>query len=208
MLPPEPVTLLTDCLLAAAALWLATRLVAASSSSGSWPQALWAVAFGVGSVAALAATTVHGLGWWLAPLARGFLWQCALLGSALAGTLVVAGAVLATLRRRWARRLALALLAATLVVELLVISRAGLASDAIVAGAGNIVLVLALTLLREAGDREPFRWLLVGLALAAAGLAALGAHGRLHPQFGPGDACRVLLAAALWPIYRAGLLLR
>ena len=203
----EPSTLLTDYLLAAAAFWLAARLAAASSGTGSRAQALWAVAFALGAVAALAGGTVHGFRSWLGPFTGALLWQCALLGSALAGTLLVAGSALVALRGR-ALRLALGVLAGKLAVELAMISRAGFTRDALWAGAVSIVLLLALTLLRARTDPAPLRWLLLGLVLAGAGLAAQAARLSLHAHFNHNDVCHVLLAAALWPIYRAGLSLR
>ena len=92
----EPTTLLTDYLLAAVAIALGARLAAAAT--GSRPRQLWAVAFAIGGCAALAGGTVHGLRAWLDPLLTAWLWQCALLGSALAGALLLAGAALNGLR--------------------------------------------------------------------------------------------------------------
>jgi hypothetical protein len=203
----EPTTLLTDYLLAAVALWLAARLAASSSRAGSWAQALWGVAFVLGAAAAFAGGTVHGFRSALGPFARALLWQWALLGSALAGTLLLAGAAIHALRGRMLR-LALGVVAAKLAVELVVISRAGLTRDAVWSGAVSIVLLLALTLLRARTDPAPLRWLVLGLVLAGAGLAVQAARPTLHPYFNHNDACHVLLTAALWPIYRAGLRLR
>jgi hypothetical protein len=203
----EPTTLLTDYLLAAVALFLGSRLAAASSRTGSWAQALWAVAFALGAAAAFAGGTVHGFRASLDGFGRALLWQSALLGSALAGTLLLAGVAVHALRGallRWA----LGLLAAKAVAEFAVISGAGLTRDAVWAGAVTIVLLLAFTLLRARKDPAPLGWLLLGLALAGAGLAVQAARPTLHAYFNHNDACHVLLTAALWPIYRAGLRLR
>jgi hypothetical protein len=201
----EPTTLLTDYLLAAVAIGLGARL--ATAATGSRPRQLWAVAFAIGGCAALAGGTVHGLRAWLDPLLTAWLWQCALLGSALAGSLLLAGAALNALRGG-ALRLALVAIAAKLVVELALIGGSGLARDAVWAGAVSVVLLLALTLSRARTDPESLGWLLLGLALAGAGLAVQAARLTLHPHFNHNDACHVLLTAALWPFYRAGLRLR
>lgn len=203
----EPFTLLTDYLLAAAAFWLAARLAAASSRTGSWAQALWAVAFALGAVAAFAGGTVHGFRSSLGPFAGALLWQCALLGGVLAGTLLVAGAAFHALRGG-ALQVALAVLAAKAALELVLVSRAGLTRDAVWAGAATIVLLLGLTLLRVREDRATLGWLLLALVLGGAGLAVQAARLTLHPHFNHNDACHVLLTAALWPFYRAGLRLR
>jgi hypothetical protein len=203
----EPVTLLTDYLFAAVALWLGGRLAEASSRTGSWPQRLWAVAFAVGAASAVAGGTVHGFRPVLGPMARGLLWQSALLGSALAGALLVAALAFALLRGR-DRVLALAALGAALVVELALVSSAGLTRHAVWGGAATIVLLLALALLLARHDRAPLAWLALGLSLAAAGLAVQAFRVSPHPHFNHNDLCHVLLTAALWPIYRAGLCLQ
>ena len=201
----EPTTLLTDYLLAAVAIGLGARLAAAAT--GSRPRQLWAIAFVVGGVAALAGGTVHGLRAVLDPLLTAWLWQCALLGSALAGALLLAGAVLNAMRGV-AQQLALAAIAAALALALGRIASSGLARDAVWAGTASIVLLLALALWRSRADRESLGWLVLGLALAAAGLAVQAARLTLHPQFNHNDACHVLLTAALWPFYRTALRLR
>ncbi len=201
----EPSTLLSDYLLAAVAIGLGVRLAAAAA--GSRARQLWSVAFVVGACAALAGGTIHGFSAWLDPLVRAWLWQCALLGSALAGALLLAGAALHTLRGNLLR-LALAIVVAKLAVELAVIAGSGLTRDALWAGAATIVLLLALTLLRARTDPAPLGWLLLGLALAAAGLAVQAARLTLHAHFNHNDLCHVFLTAALWPFYRAALRLK
>jgi len=201
----EPITLLTDYLLAVVAIGLGVRLAAAAT--GSRARQLWSVAFVVGGCAALAGGAVHGLRPWLDPLLTAWLWQCALLGSALAGTLLLAGATLHALRGG-ALRLALVAVALKLAVELALIAGSGLARDAVWSGGASVVLLLALALSRARTDRESLGWLLLGLALAGAGLAVQAARLTLHPHFDHDDACRVLLTASLWPFYRAGLRLR
>ncbi len=201
----EPTTLLTDWLLAAVAIALGVRLAAAAT--GSRARQLWAVAFVVGGCAAFAGGTVHGLRAWLDPLLTAWLWQCALLGSALAGTLLLAGATLDALRGA-AQKLALVAVAAKLAVELTVIAGSGLTRYAVWAGAVSVVLLLALALWRARTDPETLGWLLLALALAGAGLAVQAARVTLHPHFNHNDACHVLLTAALWPFYRSALRLK
>ena len=119
----------------------------------------------------------------------------------------MAGAAFHALRGG-ALQVALAVLAAKAALELALVSRAGLTRDAVWAGAATIVLLLGLTLLRVREERATLVWLLVALALGATGLAVQAARVTLHPSFNHNDACHVLLTAALWPFYRAGLRLR
>jgi hypothetical protein len=120
--------------------------------------------------------------------------------------LLLAGAALHALRGG-ALRVALGALAAKAVLELAVISRAGLVRDAAWAGAATITLLLAFAVLRARTDRETLDWLLLALVLAGAGLALQAGRLTLHPYFNHNDACHVLLTAALEQ-YRAGLRLR
>lgn len=203
----EPTTLLTDWLLAAFAFWLGARLAAESSRSRSWTQTLWAVAFATGAAAALCGGAVHGLRGALGTFATAFLWQCALLGSAIAGMLLVAGAAVAALRGP-ALRLALGLAAAALALELAAISAGGLTRNVVFGGAANIALLLGLVVHRARTDKAPLAWLLPGLGVAGLALGVQALRLSPHPQFNHNDLCHVLLAAALWPIYRAGLHLK
>jgi hypothetical protein len=93
-------------------------------------------------------------------------------------------------------------------IELAMIGGSGLSRDAVWAGAVSLVLLLALSLSRARTDPESLGWLLLGLALAGAGLAVQATRLTLHPSFNHNDLCHVLLTAALWPFYRAGLRLR
>jgi len=207
MTTSEPVTVLTDYLLGAVACWLAVRLAAAASRTGSRPQALWAGAFAIGALAAFAGGTFHASRTSLGLVAGALLWQCALLGGALAGTLLVAGAAIHALRGG-VLRVALVVLGAKGALELAVISRTGLTGDAVWAGASSIALLLALALLRVREDRAIVGWLLLALALGAAGLVVQATQLSPHAHFNHNDLFHVLLTVALWPFYRAGLRLR
>jgi len=182
---------------------LAARL-ATSGRRGAKARSAWAVAFAIGAVAAFAGGTEHGIRPWRDQCTRALLRQCAFLGSAMAGLLLVAGVTWETTSGR-PRRLLLAGLGLLLWIELAVVARTFAAREAAVAGAMNIALLLALALYgARGGDARLLRWLAGGMALAAAGLVVQVAGIAPHADFNENDLCHVLLTAALWPFYRAG----
>jgi hypothetical protein len=197
----EPTTLASDWLLAAVAAALARRLLRAGQPSPS--RRLWAAAFLAGALAALAGGAVHGFAAWLSPPAHGVLWRTVLVAAGLAGSLILAGLVLATLGgpRRTAALAAAGLQLGTYLALVSVSSDVRLAVwNGAVTIAGILVLALA------AGRRDPglLALVLLALALSAAALAVqrsgVGAVFLNH-----NDICHVLQTAALWPFYRAGL---
>ncbi len=76
-------------------------LYRAGVGEGRRARRLWAVAFLAGAVAALAGGAVHGFAPWLSPFAHDVLWKTVLVATGLAGSLILAGTVLATLTGRW-----------------------------------------------------------------------------------------------------------
>src|SRR5512143_2275892 len=91
----ETTTLVSDWVLAAVAAALGLRLYRAGGLEGRRARRLWAAAFLTGAAGALAGGAVHGFAASLSPLAHGVLWKAVLVAVGLAGSLVLAGAVLA-----------------------------------------------------------------------------------------------------------------
>ena len=200
----EPTTLVSDWVLAAVAVALGTRLLRAGGRRQA-PR-LWAAAFLVGASAALAGGAVHGFAASLSPLAHAALWKVVLVGSGVAGSLILAGTMLVTLHGTW-RRVLLAGAAAQLAGYLAVVSGSDDIRHAVWNGAATIFVVLALALASARHDSGRLGWVLLALGLSAAGLGAQRA-GVSVAILSHNDACHVLQTAALWPFYRAGLRLR
>jgi hypothetical protein len=198
----EPATLVSDWVLAAVALWLAARL----HRTGAWrdgrARRLWSAAFVAGAAAALAGGAVHGFAASLTPLVHDVLWKIVLAGAGLAGTLLLAGAALATFSGPW-RTAFLAGAAGQLAVYLLLVSASNDVRLAVWNGAATILALLALVLATASQAPRRLAWVLLALGLSAAGLAVQRtgiAAGILNHN----DVCHVLQTAALWPFYRAG----
>lgn len=199
----EPVTLLTDYLLAAVAAALGTRLARRVPAQPAGRR-LWAAAFLVGAVAALAGGTVHGFAASLGPLVRAGLWKTWLVGAGLANGLLLLAMAVATLPRGW-RRAVLVATAGKLALYLAAVTRSDVTRHAVWDGAVTISLVLVLALAGAGQDRRRLGWLLVALAVSGLGLAAQASRLALHACFNHNDVFHVVLAAALVPFYRAGL---
>jgi len=198
----EPTTLVSDWVLAVVALALGARLHRVGAGARQRPQRLWAAAFLAGAAAALAGGAVHGFAASLSPVAHDVLWKVVLVGSGLAGSLVLAGNVIASVDGPWQAAL-LAGATGQLVVYLALVSRSDDVRHVVWNGAVTIVALLALAL--ATAFRAPCRlaWILLALGLSAAGLVvqrtALKAAILNH-----NDVCHVLQTAALWPFYRVG----
>jgi hypothetical protein len=199
---PQPTTLFSDLVLAAVALVLAVRLHRAGPWSEGRARRLWSAAFAAGAAAALAGGIVHGFEGSLAPLVRGILWKIVLVGTGLAGSLLLAGTALAIFRGPW-RTGVLAAVAGQLVVYLLLASGTNDVRLAVGNGALTILalLVLVLATAFHAPRRLAFIVLALGLSAAALFVQRTGlAAGILNHN----DICHLLQTAALLPFYLVG----
>jgi len=202
----EPTTLVSDWVLAAVAVALGVRLYqAAGAGPGRRAQRLWAAGFLAGAAAALAGGAVHGFAAALTPLAHDVLWKTVLVAIGLAGSLILAGAVLATLAGGWQT----AFLAGAAGQLALYVALVSVSNDVRLAvGNGAVTILALLTLAPTTASRHPRRlgWILLALGLTAAGLV-VQRSGLAAGILNHNDICHVLQTAALWPFYRAGLLL-
>jgi hypothetical protein len=199
----EPSTTLTSYLLAVLLGVVSARL---TDRGASRSRALWAVAFALAAVSAFGAATERGFRPGLDVFSRALLRQCAYLGVTVAGGLLVAGLVLQVEKGR-SRRYALLGVAVLMALELLAVAHSFATRDAIWVGAVNLALLLVLAARHARADGRLMKWLLGAVLVAGAGLAAQTAGIALHPSFNESDLALVLLCGALWPFYRAALLL-
>lgn len=203
MLLSEPTTLASDWALAAVAVVLGARLHRTGARDERRARRLWAAAFLAGALAALAGGIVHGFAPLLSPLAHAVVWKIVLVGTGLAGSLILAGTALATLSGTW-RGALLTGVAGQLAVYLALVSGSDDVRHAVWNGAVTILAVLTLALATAAHDYRRLAWMMLALGLSAAGLAAQRA-GVAAAALNHNDVCHVLQTVALWPFYRAGL---
>ena len=200
----EPSTSLTDYLLAAVAFALGARLWVGAATAAASARRLWAAAFLAGGAAAAAGGTVHGFRASLAPSLEKTLWAGCLMAAALAGALLVASAARHVLQSA-GRQSVLVGVTLVLIVQLGVLFVEPVTRHAVWAGAFWIAALLALVASSAAGRAALLAPLALGLALVGAGLVVQRAGWGLHAHFNHNDVAHVLMTAALWPIYRAGL---
>ncbi len=202
----EPATLASDWVLAAVAVALGIGLFRAATGERRRARRLWAAAFLAGAAAALAGGAAHGFAASLSLLAHGVLWKTVLVGTGLAGGLMLAGTVLATLGGSWRTGL-LAGAAGQLAFYLALVAGSNDVRLAVWNGAITIVVLLGLVLATASHDPRRLAWILLALGLSAAGLA-VQRSGLTVGFLNHNDVSHVLQTAALWPFYRAGLRLR
>ena len=96
----EPMTLLTDYILAAGSLFFAVRLKAITQNQGQTCRKLWGLAFLFAAVAALLGGTYHGFSVYLGEFLHPALWNSTVYFIGLASGLMISGTLTASLNRQ------------------------------------------------------------------------------------------------------------
>lgn len=202
----EPVTLLTDYLLAA---WTAvfTFVLWRSSKAARRPGAArcWTAAFAASALAALLGGSWHGFHDQLPRLFDRLLWSATTCAIGLAGLMLLLGALRAILQPPWRDRLARIAIAKFL-AYLLIVNLCDSYTLVIAEYATNLLGVMVLSLLRF--RRAAFaRWSTAGILVAFLAAAVQVSGFTLHARFNHNDLYHVVQALSFWLLYRAGLLL-
>jgi len=204
----EPVTLLTDYILAAFVFVLAVRLSGHYRRCCCRPVRWWAAGFYASAAAALLGGSYHGFSPWLDTLAAMLLWKATVLSIGMAALCLFAGAVMATLGgapRRWLLSLAwlkFALYAAWM-------SRHDDFRFVIYDYAPALLGIFLLSVYSALTRRAPAApWIVSGVlvSFAAAGVQASGLA--LHVHFNHNDLYHVIQMGAFGLLYRGGRLLQ
>jgi hypothetical protein len=202
----EPMTVLTDYVLALVALAVAWRL-ARSNPRPSQPGRLWGASFVALGIAAVVGGTWHGIPPDVLPALRYLLWSITYVAIGVADLLILAGAARAALYP-WADAVALVLLTARfLAYAWLVVGRREFLPVAVEFGV-TVVLLLAFAL-DLARRREPAAiYVGGGVLLSFVGGLALALGVRPHPSFNDNDLFHVIQTGGIWLFFQAALLLR
>jgi hypothetical protein len=204
----EPMTMLTDYALGAWSLVLAWRLFAAASASGQLTLRLWAIGFAMTALAAVAGGTYHGFIAQIPAGAGRVLWKITLVSSGFASAALFAAAVLAATSGtlQWAL-LALVVLKLLIYLEV-VLTRNNFLLVVIDYGSALIAVLLAAWFLKPTGITPAAGWLAAGVGVSVAAGAIQAFRLAPHPKFNHNDLFHVIQMAALYCLYRGGLLLR
>ena len=199
--------MLTDYALAGVALMLARAL---HRSRDSWAVGLWALAFGVTGVAALAGGSVHGFGALLPPPLAHVLRVGTVMSVGLGSACLLAGVVFAAVRPGPLRRFLLALLALKLAAYLAWVALYPDFRYAFYDSLPAAPLLLGFLVQRWSRDRSPAAALgTLGLLLSIAGAVVQQAKIGIHPVWlSHNDVYHVIQAGALWLLHLAGRELR
>jgi hypothetical protein len=199
--------MLTDYALAGVA-WILAGAIRRSSDSGA--AALWALAFAVTGLAALAGGSVHGFGILLPPRLVHVLQVGTVMSIGLGSACLLAGAVLAAVRPGPLRRFLLALCALKLAVYLAWVAIHPDFRYALYDSLPAALLLLGFLVQRWIRGRSPGAAIgAVGLVLSIAGAALQQGTFGIHPVwFSHNDLYHVIQAGALWLLHVAGRELR
>lgn len=205
----EPVTTLTDVLLAALALALGAWLLAAAGShaAAGLAVALAGAALVAVGLGAAAGGAVHGLVHQLGERGWRLLWRLTLLAAGLANSLLVAAVLVALLPAAW--RPPLLALAALRFARFAVGAWRDYRFRRVVLDSAVALLVVAAAQLWAwiALHAPAAPWILGAVGLSVAGGALQQRGVGLHRHFNHNDLYHVVQGVALWLFYRGGLLL-
>lgn len=203
----EPMTLLTDYLLAVLVLVFALRL-GRSGHPGQMSIRMWSLAFYASATAALVGGTYHGFNPYLSPLTALLLWKVTVYSVGLAGLFLFAGVLFAALAGTPRR----ALFALAGLKFLLYAGWMAVHNDfryVIYDYVPTLIFVLLLqgtALWKRREESAP--WIIGGIVLSFAGAGVQAAGFTLHEHFNHNDLYHVIQMGAFWMLYRGGLRLR
>ena len=208
MIPSEPMTVLTDLLMAVLGGVWGARLVAAGRRRGERAVFSWGSAFLAAAVAALAGGVTHGYGPSLRPLAAFFVWKLTLGAIGLAALLLLAAIAYAYLPPA-RRRILLTLAAAQLALYLAWISVTDDFRAPLVDYGLALLVVLAFAAHGALTRRDAASgWIVAGTLVAFLAAAVQASGLTLHPQLNHNDLYHLIQLVSLYLLFRGGMRLR
>jgi hypothetical protein len=204
----EPMTMVTDYILAVFVLTWGYRLWRDAVDRGVRSERWWAVGFGAVGLAAIAGGTTHGFRLMLGPGGESALWWATM---ALIG--VFAFSVLLTVA--WAGaggRIRNGIKGLAIVVLVAYLGWISLGSDdflfAIMVYGLALVVLLVQQVVGHFRSRDvAASWIVAGIAVAVIGSAVQQSGFALHRHFNHNDLYHVIQIVGAWLFYRGGLLL-
>ncbi|MFA7536633.1 MAG: hypothetical protein WCY68_11125 [Desulfuromonadales bacterium] len=199
----EPMTLLTDWLLAGVVLAFSVRL---AGRSRDWSVRLWATAFFASALAAIAGGAWHGFRPYLAFPADPLLWKLALNAIGLASFCLLAAAVFATLAGL-PRNIALSVAAG----KFLIYAGWMVTHDAfrfVIYDYGSAMLTVLLLQIPGLLRRRPAAgWIAGGILVSFVAAGVQATRLAPHPFFNHNDLYHIIQIGAFYLLYRGGRLL-
>jgi len=204
----EPMTMITDYAMGALALVLALRLFGDAGAGRQLSGRLWAAALLMTAVAAIVGGTYHGFIQWMPGATGRVAWKITLLATGMGSACLLAAAVVAATTGTLQR-----VLIAVVCVKLAVYAWNISTSDRftlVIAdyGAALIAVLLAAWFVAPSGLTPAVWWITGAVAVSAVAGVIQYAHLAPHAHFNHNDLFHVVQMAAIYLLYRGGLLLR
>jgi hypothetical protein len=201
----EPVTVLTDYILAVETLIFGILLKRQADDDHQIPIKFWAIAFFVIALAAITGGTCHGFAKQLAGSVYNFLWKITLYSVGASTLFMLSAAAHATLTGT-ARRILIILAWVQFCAFIILVARTSDFKYVIFDYVPAMVVILALCLYRLSSQFSP--WLIAGILVSfiAAGIQLSGFT--LHKHFNHNDLYHVIQMVAMYLLYRGGKLLK
>jgi hypothetical protein len=204
----EPMTTITDYAMGALALVLALRLFGNPGAGRQLSGRLWATAFVMTAVAAIAGGTYHGFIQRVRGAAGRILWKITLVATGVGSACLLAAAVAAATTGTLQRAL-IALVCVKVLVFLWTIATRDQFNLVIADYGAALVAVLLLALfVRPTGLTPAAGWIAAGVGVSVVAGVIQWARLAPHPKFNHNDLFHVVQMAALYLLYRGGLLFR
>ncbi len=203
----EPMTVLTDCVLAGLTGSFAFRLFGETRKRPARPVQLWAGAFVTSSIAALLGGAYHGFQLMLGDGSRVLLWKATVFSIGFTSFFLLAASVVATLPSRLVPWIVGAL-AAKLLVYLAWMAGHDAFRYVIYDYGSAMLAVLALQAGAAWARPTPSApWIAAGIFASFLGAAVQQSGLTLHRHFNHNDLYHAIQMGAVWLLYRGGRLL-
>jgi hypothetical protein len=201
----EPVTVLTDYILAIETLILGWLLKRQADRDREIPIKFWAIAFFVIALAAITGGTCHGFAKHLSGSVYNFLWKITLYAVGASTLFMLSAAAHATLTGT-ARRILIILAWVQFCAFIILIARTSDFKYVIYDYVPAMILILALCVYRWSSQFSP--WMIAGIfvSFTAAGIQLSGFT--VHKHFNHNDLYHVIQMVAMYLLYRGGRLLK
>ena len=197
----EPVTMLTDYLLAGLCALLGARLLLVRPRIT--PRTLWGMSFFALALGAFLGGTYHGFRADLSPGTKSILWSATLLAVGAFNSGMLAGSALATLPPRVGRLVAWLCAVKFVVYAIVALGKASFL-PVIVDSAATMALMALLHLPHAWRGEAASRWTLAALAVSFVAAVVQAAKLAPHPHFNHNDLYHAIQAVGMYLFYRAG----
>ena len=204
----EPMTMVTDYAMGALAFVLALRLFGDAGAGPQLSGRLWAAAFVMTAVASFVGGTYHGFIQRMPGAAGRVAWKITLLATGVGSACLLAAAVVAATTGTL-QRVLIALVCVKLLVFLWTIATRD-QFNLVIADYGTalIAVLLAALFVRPTGLTPAAWWIAAGVGVSVVAGVIQWARLAPHPRFNHNDLFHLVQMAALYLLYRGGLLFR